>query len=222
MAAKEMSTSVSNEILDEVWLMMHMAAEMGCSEVPSNKSSRKFIFEAEVEPEYLEDVVEADSPGHGEEKERAYIAVAEKLMQMGDDLQSQKKQKSEIQELSKEISDYIKEVMAPDIQQRLSSPLSRTTATNILSETGVLSLVYGIFKKKVEDFIGPGEDMGHIALVTSITKGVASGLKQSTSGVAGLLATVSTKFVEEKFGPMLQRKGSLTNLVAEEQGALPQ
>ncbi|GFR61943.1 hypothetical protein ElyMa_000117300, partial [Elysia marginata] len=51
--------------------------------------------------------------------------------------------------------------------------------------------------------------MNHIALVTSITKGVANGLQQSSSGIAGLLATVATKFVEEKYGAMLQRKGSL-------------
>ena len=31
MAARDVSSAVSDEILDEVWLMMHMAAEMGCS-----------------------------------------------------------------------------------------------------------------------------------------------------------------------------------------------
>ncbi|GFO19172.1 hypothetical protein PoB_004567700, partial [Plakobranchus ocellatus] len=75
--------------------------------------------------------------------------------------------------------------------------------------TGILGLVYGVFKKKVEDFIGSGEDVANIALVTSITKGVASGLDQSSSGVAGLLATVSTTFVKEKYGSLLQTKESL-------------
>ncbi|RUS85063.1 hypothetical protein EGW08_007157 [Elysia chlorotica] len=180
--------------------------------------TKRFVFEAEVEPEFLEDVVETDNPGHGEEKEKLLISVAEKLMLMGDDLQSRKeeKERKEIEQISKEIGDYIKQVMAPDIEQRMGPRVSRSSATSVLQEAGVLSLVYGVFKKKVENLLGPGEDMGQLALVTSITRGVASGLQHSSSGIAGLLATVSTKYVQEKFGTMLNKSGSLTKIISEE------
>ncbi|GFR61946.1 hypothetical protein ElyMa_000117500 [Elysia marginata] len=135
MAAQKMSTPVPNEVLDEVWLMMHMAAEMGCSKSsktgdlpartvsdsgkPSSRyGAKKFIFEAEVEPEYLHDVVETDSPGHEGEKEKVIIAAAEKLMQIGDALQDSK-EKSEIDQLCTDLANHINEVMAPNIQERL-------------------------------------------------------------------------------------------------------
>ncbi|KAK3696926.1 hypothetical protein RRG08_023120 [Elysia crispata] len=239
MAARDVSSAVSDEILDEVWLMMHMAAEMGCSHlkpVPQGLvtqgrtvsdsgrivGEKQYMFEAEVEPEFLEEVVDTDNAEDGREKEELLISVADKLMQLGDELQKRKQQQSEVEEISKEIGAYIKQVMAPEIERKLGPQLSRSSATTVLQETGVLSLVYGVFKKKVETFLGPDEDMSHIALVTSITKGVASGLQQSSSGIAGLLATVSTKYVEEKFGAMLQKKGSLTKIVSQETMGFPQ
>ncbi|GFO19171.1 hypothetical protein PoB_004567600, partial [Plakobranchus ocellatus] len=101
MATKEMSNMVSEDLLDEVWLMMHMAAEMGSHHVDEQEptperqslpgagtgSRARFMFEAEVEPEYLKDVVETDHPGEGgDDKEKALIQVAQKLMEMGDSL----------------------------------------------------------------------------------------------------------------------------------------
>ena len=55
---------------------------------------KQYMFEAEVEPEFLEEVVDTDNAEDGREKEELLISVADKLMQLGDELQKRKQQQS--------------------------------------------------------------------------------------------------------------------------------
>ena len=86
-----------------MWLPSHhLCPEFSILTVPlvyfwifySADDSKKYIFEAEVEPEFLDDVIETDDPGHEGEKERAIIYAAERLMQIGDAVQREKEQTS--------------------------------------------------------------------------------------------------------------------------------
>lgn len=71
--------------------------------------------------------------------------------------------------------------------------------------------LYSDFKSRLEAFLGLGEDFSKIALVSHITKGVAGGLKDSSSHSINLLTCLTAKFMTDKYGDFIKRKGGLVS-----------
>uniref|UniRef100_A0A0B6Z009 Uncharacterized protein n=1 Tax=Arion vulgaris TaxID=1028688 RepID=A0A0B6Z009_9EUPU len=86
---------------------------------------------------------------------------------------------------------------------------------DILFSSGIGSTMYSYFRSRLENFLGTSESLSKIVLVSSITKGVAYGLRESSSDSVNLVASLATKFISDKYGNFLSRNGGMTKLVLE-------
>ncbi|BFZ09930.1 hypothetical protein BsWGS_12969 [Bradybaena similaris] len=195
---------------DEVWMIMHMVAELGAHPESMNFSDQQFYFECEGEVfmEEIDDAIEADSPTERNDKEHKLIGVAETLGCAADlyyKEQAIKAQQTLVQEIVAHLrkkGDDMKDIMPPGFM-----PMDE------IFQTAVMGSLYSDFKSRLEAFLGLGEDFSKIALVSHITKGVAGGLKDSSSHSINLLTCLTVKFMTDKYGDFLMRKGGLAKLV---------
>ncbi|CAL1539703.1 unnamed protein product [Lymnaea stagnalis] len=194
--ASPVAENIPDRLMNDVWEVMHLVATMDLTSSTS-RSRNDFQFECD-----------GDEDLDSERKK-----MAETLVKMGDSMAERYNKQSDEDILVQEISDYLGK-KADEINSLLGPGFTKFDPRNVIYKTPVWGSIYGAFKSKLEQFLGFDDisDQTQIALVSSVTKGVAKSFQESSSQSVNLVTTLSTYYITEKYGQKLKDFRSLAPL----------
>ncbi|CAG5133852.1 unnamed protein product [Candidula unifasciata] len=104
-----MAAKLPKHMQDEIWMIMHMVAELGAHPEAKKFSDKQFYFECEgeVDLEELDDAIDVDCPAERDDKEHELIGVAETLGSAADLYYREQAIKAQ-ETLVQDIVDYIR------------------------------------------------------------------------------------------------------------------